>query len=141
MDIAIVQRAVLGGALIGASFSLRLAYEGRSEGISGMTAGLWQGTWRERVERGAFLCAMALAGLAFWLFDPDAFVNTTGRPRWIFALAGFCVGTGARMANGCTSGHGVLGIARHSLRSLVALLLYMAAASAVVTLYPPGGAL
>jgi len=128
--------ALLGGVLVGTSTAWLLAFEGVTEGVSGMAAGLASGPHRERWRRAAFLTGLAGAGaLGHWL-APHAFVDDSGRPLWAFAAAGLLVGYGARLANGCTSGHGVLGISRGATRSIVAVCLFGLAAMAVEHVFP-----
>ena len=116
--------ALLGGALAGTSTALLLALEGVNEGVSGMAAGLARGAGGERARRAAFLLGLAAVGGTYHLFAPQAFANHSGRPLLAFALAGVLIGYGARLANGCTSGHGVLGVSRGAARSFVAVLLF-----------------
>lgn len=128
--------ALVGGALVGTSSALLLALEGVNEGVSGMAAGLFRGGSVERLRRAAFLAGLACAGGLSYLFTPAEFANESGRPLWAFALAGLCVGYGARLANGCTSGHGVLGVSRGALRSVLAVLLFGVSAFAVEQVFP-----
>lgn len=117
--------AALGGALIGiASGGLMLGL-GRIAGISGLLGGLIKplpGEWRWRL---AFIAGMLLAGgvaslAGFWTAPQVA------QPVWILIAAGLLVGAGTSLANGCTSGHGVCGIALFSTRSLVAVATFLA---------------
>jgi len=119
---------LIGGLMIGASAALLLLGNGRVLGASGIFGALVEGDpSRERL---AFVVALigapALAALAFGApaFTP-AFVG--GRDLPLLVLAGLLVGFGTRMANGCTSGHGVVGMARFAPRSIVATLVYLGA--------------
>lgn len=118
---------VLGGALIGLSAVLLLWLNGRIAGISGIAFGAADAPTAERGWRIAFVLGLLLAGgLALhWL--PHA-TSREGFPRGVLLLAGLLVGVGTAMGSGCTSGHGVCGLARFSRRSLAAVLTFMATA-------------
>lgn len=117
--------ALLGGALIGLSASLMLVFNGRVTGISGILNGFLrapkEGTWR-----GAFLGGLLLGGAVLGAIRPDLFVNVSGRSLMVVPVAGFIVGFGTLLGSGCTSGHGVCGLARFSIRSLIATLTFIA---------------
>ncbi len=116
--------ASLGGILIGLSASLLLWTNGRIAGISGIVADAVVPAANESAWRWLFLLGL-LTGTAAWfsLVDPGFSVRS-GNP-WLLLSAGFLVGVGTRMGSGCTSGHGVCGIGRLSLRSLIATLIFM----------------
>ena len=116
--------ASLGGILIGLSASLLLWTNGRIAGISGIVADAVVPAANENAWRWLFLLGL-LTGTAAWftLVDPGFSVRS-GNP-WLLLSAGFLVGVGTRMGSGCTSGHGVCGIGRLSLRSLIATLIFM----------------
>ncbi|WP_437946526.1 YeeE/YedE family protein [Sorangium sp. So ce296] len=124
---------LVGGALIGLSASLLLLFNGRVAGISGIFGGL---LFRERGDtawRAAFVVGLLLGGLALAAAHPAAFPPAGGgRSLGLLVAAGLLVGLGARLGNGCTSGHGVCGLSRLSLRSLVATMTFMATAAATV---------
>jgi uncharacterized protein len=127
-------QALLGGVLIGASAALLLWTNGRVAGISGVLAGV---LWPQRGEfawRVAFVLAMVLGGALFVRVWPENFAMA-GLPRWpVWIASGLLVGVGTRVSGGCTSGHGVCGIGRGSLRSLVATAVFMATAMVTVLL-------
>jgi len=132
--------ALLGGALIGVSASLLLLVEGRVAGVSGILAESLVDPWRNLRWRVPFLAGLVAAGAALHLALPGAFVAPRGAPLGIVA-AGLLVGFGTRLANGCTSGHGVSGLSRFSARSLVATLTFIAfGALATYASRGPGGA-
>ena len=122
--------ALIGGALIGLSASLFLLTHGRVAGISGLYGGIFRRGSPDRSLRSlrlAFVAGLLLAGLVVRIAFPAAFAT-----RWTAALpialvAGLLVGFGTQLGNGCTSGHGVCGLGRMSARSLVAVLVFMAA--------------
>ena len=116
--------ALLGGALIGLASVWLLAANGRIAGISGILHGLFAppGTpWRA-----AFIAGLLLAGIAWQLAGAPVPLRA-GFPLGWAAAAGLLVGFGTRMGGGCTSGHGVCGLGRLSARSLVAVVVFMAA--------------
>lgn len=127
--------ALAGGALIGASAALLYLLEGRIAGISGIWGGLADRT--DRAWRLAFVLGLLAAGLAAHALSPAAATPPApgaGPSAPLLAVAGLLVGFGARMGNGCTSGHGVCGLGRGSARSLSATVTFMATAAAVVLL-------
>jgi uncharacterized protein len=119
--------AVSGGILIGLSVTLLLLCNGRIAGISGILGGLIAGGKAELSWRIAFLTGIVLGAFLFHWFWPQFYQPRTGFPPGLLALAGFMVGFGTRMGNGCTSGHAICGIARLSLRSAVATVMFMTA--------------
>jgi len=120
-------QSLVGGVLIGSAAVLLLVLLGRIAGISGIVGGLLK--WRpdELGWRLAFVFGIALAPVLFGLIaSPPSVEISAGNPLLI--VAGLLVGFGARLGSGCTSGHGVCGLARLSRRSLVATLVFMATA-------------
>lgn len=138
--------AVAGGALIGAAAVLLLATLGRVAGISGIAAASLHASRGERGWRWAFLLGLLVAtGLVLWWQaapgqPPRALLRDT-LPAWQLAGAGLLVGFGTRLGNGCTSGHGVCGLARGSKRSLLAVLIFMACAMLTTLLLRHAGGL
>jgi uncharacterized membrane protein YedE/YeeE len=119
-----------GGVLIGLSSALMLGLYARVAGISGLLRKLWLGP-APRWPTALFLGGLVLgAGLAVWIVGPVV-LDFPLRGPWL-ALAGLCVGLGTHLANGCTSGHAVCGLARLSPRSLAATLTFMAVAMLTV---------
>ena len=124
--------AAIGGALIGLAAMLMMLLTGRIAGISGILAGLHpQGAgdygWRIAFIAGLLLAPL-LGGLAGYGLAAPAIDASWG----VVVIAGLLVGYGTRLGGGCTSGHGVCGIARLSPRSIVATLVFMAVAIAIV---------
>lgn len=127
-------RALMGGVLIGTAAGMLLLTHGRIAGISGVLGGVLSPQRSDTRWRAAFLLALVLGGAAFVRIWPERF-STLGMPRWpVLVIAGLLVGIGTRLGSGCTSGHGVCGIGRGSLRSLVATLTFMATAIITVLL-------
>src|ERR1044071_1161811 len=113
---------LIGGLMIGLSALLLYAGVGRIAGISGITFGLFWGVGTERGWRTAFIAGLvAGAWLALLFGAPMPLAALPANPGGIVLLvaAGILVGVGTRLGNGCTSGHGVCGLARLSRRSLV----------------------
>ena len=115
---------LLGGALIGSGSALLLATHGRIAGISGIAGGLVDRA-ADRAWRLAFLAGLAAAGIVAAAVMPAA-IGAPVRSLGAMAVAGLLVGFGARLGDGCTSGHGVCGLSRGSVRSLVAVATFMA---------------
>jgi uncharacterized membrane protein YedE/YeeE len=123
---------LLGGALIGSAAALLLAVHGRIAGISGILGGLI--TSRERSERSwrlAFLVGLITGPALYRLFYGALPLQLETDVPTLLA-AGLLVGFGTRLGSGCTSGHGVCGLARLSPRSLVATITFMSLGIATV---------
>lgn len=115
--------AIIGGALIGSGALLLMAFSGRIAGISGIAAGVLFNrdgrSWRL-----AFIAGLLIAPLLLTRFS-DSFSYQTPAFSWQLVVAGLLVGLGTGWGNGCTSGHGICGISRLSLRSVIATLIFM----------------
>jgi uncharacterized membrane protein YedE/YeeE len=123
--------ALLGGALIGLAAALLLLLNGRIAGISGILGGLLERGATDRGERLAFLGGLIAGPVLFaWVVARPA-ISIDASAVTIIA-AGLLVGYGTRLGGGCTSGHGVCGVARLSPRSLIATAVFMAAGIAAV---------
>ncbi len=131
--------ALLGGVMIGVASTLMLYWNGRVTGISGILNKLM--SRRAQDWRWGFLFGLLAGGFILRLLKPDLFVSTLDTPLWSLPLAGLLVGFGTAMGGGCTSGHGVCGISRLSLRSLIATPLFIAAGVIGVVLLRAGGIL
>jgi uncharacterized membrane protein YedE/YeeE len=114
--------ALSGGALIGLAASLLLLLNGRVLGITGIVAGLAGPDARWRA---LFVAGMILGGVAVARVLPGAFTSTVHLPVVPLVIGGLLVGFGTRLANGCTSGHGICGISRLSPRSITATAVFM----------------
>ena len=130
--------ALLGGALIGLASVLLMMLTGRIAGISGIFGGCLMLSAGDKVWRFAFIMGLILAPVASGLLGHP--LPTPDMPAsWVMiAIAGLLVGFGARLGGGCTSGHGVCGIARLSARSIVATVIFMATAIVVVAIMRHG---
>lgn len=124
--------AIAGGVLIGAGAVLLLIANGRIAGIAGIFDGvLRQPGSKDMSWRLAFLVGMLTPGLVLGLTGGLAIEGAkVGLP--LLLVAGFLVGFGTRMGNGCTSGHGICGLARLSKRSAAAVGTFMAVAAVTV---------
>ena len=123
-----------GGLLIGLAASMYLLVNGRIMGISGILGGLVDGTgWSGWTDRVVFIAGLiAVPAVLAWVFGGAA-THLTG--NWLVIIAGgLLVGVGTRLANGCTSGHGVCGISRLSLRGIVATVFYILAGGIMMVL-------
>ena len=116
--------ALAGGVLIGLASVWLLAANGRIAGVSGILHGLFAQPPGERPWRAAFIVGLVAAGFGWQAFFPPGPSRELGL-GWV-ALAGALVGLGTRIGGGCTSGHGVCGLGRFSLRSAVAVMVFMA---------------
>lgn len=123
--------ALAGGALIGLAAALFVLFNGRIAGISGLLGSLLVRGGEGRGEKALFLLGVLLAPLLWQVFAALPAIEFQG--GWLsLLLAGLLVGVGTRYGAGCTSGHGVCGIARLSPRSLLATLVFMASGFATV---------
>ena len=134
MNFAPVLPPLVGGTLIGLASVLLVLGIGRIAGVSGIAFGMLnRANWRpESLWRAGFVLGLLAAG-AFWSATtghPMAPARTLSVP-WL-VLSGLLVGWGTSLGSGCTSGHGVSGLGRLSLRSLVAVLTFMACGMATV---------
>lgn len=125
--------ALLGGALIGFSAFLLFWFNGRIAGISSIMSGLFTTQGANRHWRIAFLIGLML-GSAIWpFFATEAMPFRQNYPLALMIIGGFLVGFGTRLGSGCTSGHGICGIALLSPRSIAATITFMA--TGLITVY------
>lgn len=123
--------ALGGGLLIGLAAALLIVLNGRIAGISGVLGGLLSRQVEGGAERLLFILGLLLAPLVWALFAELPSIEFQN--GWVgLILAGLLVGIGTRYGSGCTSGHGVCGMARLSPRSLIATLVFMAGGFATV---------
>jgi uncharacterized membrane protein YedE/YeeE len=130
IDPRMLEEALAGGLLIGASAGGLILVNGNIAGIAGIVAGdagtatkAWQ--W-------AFIAGLVAAGLGAAILGRTVPAALGRESLPLLAIAGLLVGIGTRLGNGCTSGHGVCGIARLNPRSLTATGIFMAVAAATV---------
>ena len=122
----------IGGAMIGLSAALLLVVTGRIAGISGILGSLLTPKPGDIVWRVAFVVGLIAGPLAIAVFTGSVPEIQLRAPVWALIIAGFFVGFGVRLGSGCTSGHGVCGLARLSRRSVVATATFFAAALVTV---------
>lgn len=121
-----------GGLLIGLAAVLLMAFHGRIAGMTGILAGLLPPVAADRAWRAAFVAGAVAAPLLITALRPQSIAFSSTTPMIWVAVSGLVVGIGAQIGAGCTSGHGICGIARLSPRSILATLVFMATAFATV---------
>ena len=126
--------AAIGGGLIGLSAVLLMLFTGRIAGVSGIFDGLIDPQTSDRAWRAAFIAGLIAASLTAVLIGYPVPMPQMPGTYTTIVVGGLLVGFGARLGSGCTSGHGVCGIARLSPRSIVATGVFMAGAIVVVAL-------
>lgn len=125
--------AIAGGALIGLAAVLLMLLIGRIAGISGIVNGAIHEHAGERAWRIAFLVGLVLGGTLVQFASETPLITRSEFPWWQLVAAGFLVGFGTRLGSGCTSGHGVCGIARFSSRSLAATGVFLSLGAVTAT--------
>lgn len=126
---------LIGGLVIGLGAAAYLLINGRIMGASGILGGLVDGTGKDTMrERVFFLAGVFLVPAMIVLFRGGIETHATQNVVVLIA-AGLLVGIGTRIANGCTSGHGVCGISRFNLRGIVATVFYILAGGLTVVLF------
>jgi uncharacterized membrane protein YedE/YeeE len=125
--------ALLGGLLIGAAATLMLWANGRIAGISGILGGVLFSASGDKLWRILFIGGLLGGGLIIVLVTGSAIDIQLQVSPLLTAVAGLLVGIGTRMGSGCTSGHGICGIARFSKRSFIATTIFIA--TGVITVF------
>ena len=126
--------AAIGGALIGLSAVLLMLSSGRIAGISGIFSGLLDLRGEDKGWRIAFLAGLILAPVFAGIIGHGMPTPTLPSNWVVIIVAGLLVGFGTRLGGGCTSGHGICGVARLSPRSLTATAVFMVVAIIVVAI-------
>ncbi len=121
----------IGGLLIGGSAVLLLLGLGRIAGIGGIVWGAVSGQ-PDNAWRWLFILGLLLGPLAYHAASGIGYPDPSAQPWWVAVAGGFLVGVGVKLGSGCTSGHGVCGLGRLSMRSLVATLTFMVTGIATV---------
>lgn len=133
------QHYLLGGVLIGIGVSLLFVLTGRVGGMSSVFSSTWSYVVHKpffqqprfvgsRGWRLVYALGLVLGAAIWWLGLAGGAPQSTGLPVWQLVVGGFFVGYGARLGNGCTSGHGICGLGSMQLPSLFAVLTFMATA-------------
>lgn len=118
--------ALFGGALIGVAVSIMLLFNGKVTGISGILGGIMNPKTTDKSWRIIFIIGLLLGGLLLRSIAADqVFAIETKASNIDYVIAGFLVGFGTLLGNGCTSGHGVCGISRFSPRSMIATVVFI----------------
>ncbi len=130
VEIADLVRPLAGGSLIGVSLVMLFVLHGRIAGISGLAANTVSGTAAWYADP-LFVAGMIAGGLLYGHRGGATELSATA-PVALLVVAGFLVGFGARIGNGCTSGHGVCGVGRGARRSIIATLIFVATGAAAV---------
>ncbi len=125
MDYNQALTSLAGGALIGLAATALLLFNGRVTGISGIISSSLRRPSREDLWRWMFLIGLFVGGLIMNVLRPDLFGQSASRTNLATLLGGLLVGYGTVMGSGCTSGHGVCGLSRFSVRSFIATLTFM----------------
>ena len=127
MNTALFGQAFIGGLLIGTGAMVLMLFNGRIAGISGITASALSKPARQHLWRYAFIAGLVLAP---FITAPLGFGLPVPLPgdAILLAVAGVLVGIGTRLGSGCTSGHGICGLGRLSVRSLIATITFMVTA-------------
>ncbi|MGF1826823.1 YeeE/YedE family protein [Vibrio splendidus] len=131
MEFSIPWHALIGGSLLGLSAGVLMLFSGKVAGISGIIGGLFtpkEGDWAWR-----FMFVLGMIGsIAFTAPIGFDLPDLSSMNIVVVAIAGLLVGIGTRLGNGCTSGHGIVGMGRLSKRSIVATCTFMTVAIFVV---------
>jgi uncharacterized membrane protein YedE/YeeE len=111
--------------LIGLAVSAMLLFNGRVTGISGILGGIVKPNVKDLDWRLAFIAGLLLGGIVLVVARPEALVQQSAAHWGDYVFAGLAVGVGTLLGNGCTSGHGVCGISRMSIRSIMATVTFI----------------
>lgn len=126
---------ISGGMIIGLAVTLMLLFNGRVTGISGILGGLLKTNTTDKSWRLFFLGGLLIGGVVLKIFYPTSFTLISQASTLDYIIAGFLVGFGTLLGNGCTSGHGVCGISRLSLRSLIATVVFITSGIVSVVIF------
>lgn len=130
-------QSLIGGLLIGLSASILILTSGKIAGISGIVAGLMQSKHAPKdhyLWRFLFITGLLISSYLYALFTPLPVLEISASYTTL-VIAGLLVGFGTRMGSGCTSGHGICGLSRLSLRSLLATISFMLSGFAVTYVF------
>lgn len=124
--------SLIGGAFLGLSATMLLMINGKVAGISGVVNGILSPKRNDLFWRLLFLIGMVAGGALSVIVIGVEIPSTESIPTSVLVIAGLLVGFGTRLGNGCTSGHGICGVGRLSLRSIVATAIFMVVAALTV---------
>ncbi|PCI22517.1 MAG: YeeE/YedE family protein [Piscirickettsiaceae bacterium] len=126
--------SLAGGILIGISASILMYLNGRIAGISGIVSGIFNSSsTKEKAWRLAFVVGLVGGAFVYAYFFPVVVAPREYMTTTLLVVGGLIVGVGTAMGGGCTSGHGICGMSRFSLRSITATFTFLA--SGIVTVY------
>jgi uncharacterized membrane protein YedE/YeeE len=117
--------SLVGGAIIGIAVSLMLLFNGRVTGISGIIGGTLAPKSNDTFWRVTFILGLLAGGFILQFVLPEAFEINSNARTIDYIIAGLLVGFGTLLGNGCTSGHGVCGISRFSVRSIMSTVTFI----------------
>jgi uncharacterized membrane protein YedE/YeeE len=126
--------SLAGGLLIGAAATWLLLLNGRIAGVSNIVSGLFPRKPGDVAWRVLFLAGLVAGAGLYYGFAGNSPAPRLDFPGWLLAVAGLLVGFGTSFGSGCTSGHGVCGLGRLSLRSLVATVIFLATGIVTTTI-------
>ena len=126
--------ALIGGAMVGCASVLLMLFTGRIAGISGILGGFLIPTAGDKTWRLAFIAGLIIAPLLGGMVGYPLPMPQMPRSWLLIIVAGLLVGFGTRLGSGCTSGHGICGVARLSIRSVIATAIFMVTAIVVVAI-------
>ncbi|WP_333002413.1 YeeE/YedE family protein [Vibrio coralliilyticus] len=124
--------SLIGGVLLGLSATMLLMINGKVAGISGILNGVLSPKRNDLFWRLLFLIGMVAGGALSVIVIGVEIPSTESIPTFVLVIAGLLVGFGTRLGNGCTSGHGICGVGRLSLRSIVTTAIFMVVAALTV---------
>jgi uncharacterized membrane protein YedE/YeeE len=119
--------ALIGGGLVGLAAVMMMALKGRIAGVSGILTGSFSESGGERIWRMLFIAGVIVGGAIPVMFSSDFKPPIPQSGTLLTIIGGLAVGIGTGLGSGCTSGHGICGISRLSLRSVIATCTFMAA--------------
>jgi uncharacterized membrane protein YedE/YeeE len=125
---------LVGGMIIGLSASLLLLFKGRIFGVTGILAGALGKPTKSNLWQIAVVMGLISGSFFLSLVSPDFFDYSIPRSTLQLVIAGLLVGFGTRLGGGCTSGHGVCGLPRLSLRSILATITFMISGAITVSI-------
>jgi len=129
---SIMRSPFIGGSLIGFSAALYMLLKGKVLGFSGVFKGLVDSESSDKFDRLSLLAGVITSAAVLHIMFP--LPATLFRPFWVIVAGSFAMGIGTAMANGCTSGHGICGISRFSVRSVVATATFMVTCMATTSM-------
>ena len=119
-----VIQLLIGGSIIGIAVSLLLLFNGKVLGVSGILGELFNNPLSKNYWRLFFVLGLLISPLIFSIFHPIPLIEISSN-KLLIILGGLLVGFGSRLGSGCTSGHGVCGLARLSVRSFIATMTFI----------------